>query len=269
MASPRSIAAAAVLAILAPFAAPAETLKLRVTVQNLAPTDSVAYAPLRVGFHSGTYDAFNEGEAATAPIISIAEGGSGADWFPAFAAADPTATLGTVVPNPAGPLLPGGKARALFTIDTAVNPFFTFAAMVVPSNDYFIGNDDPQQYRLFDAAGALLIDRIDLRASDIWDAGSEADDPANAAFVVGGNNDLRTPQNGVVAFDFAGLSIFDGLQTPVGYTFLSQLTGTTGVYRINFALASVPEPTGLAVLAFGLLLAVRLVPGGRRATGRC
>jgi hypothetical protein len=249
-------------------AAQAETLKLRVTVQNLAPANSVAYAPLRVGFHSGSYDAFDEGEAATAPIISVAEGGSGADWFPAFAAADPTATLGTVVPNPPGPLLPGGKARALFTIDTAANPFFTFAAMVVPSNDYFIGNDDPQQYRLFDAAGALLIDRIDLRASDIWDAGSEADDPANAAFLVGGNNDLRTPQNGVVAFDFAGLSIFDGLQTAAGYLFQSQLNDSTGIYRINFALASVPEPAGLAVLAFGLFLAVRLVPGARRAAPR-
>jgi hypothetical protein len=262
------LAACAAFASLASVAAQAETLKLRVTVQNLAPANSVAYAPLRVGFHSGSYDAFDEGEAATAPIISVAEGGSGADWFPAFAAADPTATLGTVVPNPPGPLLPGGKARAVFTIDTAVNPFFTFAAMVVPSNDYFIGNDDPQQYRLFDAAGALLIDRIDLRASDIWDAGSEADDPANAAFVVGGNNDLRTPQNGVVAFDFEGLSIFDGLQTPAGYTFLSQLNDATGIYRINFALASVPEPSGLAMLAFGLFLAVRLVPAARRATPR-
>jgi hypothetical protein len=262
------LAACAAFASLASVAAQAETLKLRVTVQNLAPANSVAYAPLRVGFHSGSYDAFDEGEAATAPIISVAEGGSGADWFPAFAAADPTATLGTVVPNPPGPLLPGGKARALFTIDTAANPFFTFASMVVPSNDYFIGNDDPQQYRLFDAAGALLIDRIDLRASDIWDAGSEADDPANAAFVVGGNNDLRTPQNGVVAFDFEGLSIFDGLQTAAGYIFQSQLTDATGIYRINFALASVPEPSGLAMLAFGLFLAVRLVPGARRATPR-
>jgi len=262
------LAACAAFASLASVAAQAETLKLRVTVQNLAPANSVAYAPLRVGFHSGSYDAFDEGEAATAPIISVAEGGSGADWFPAFAAADPTATLGTVVPNPPGPLLPGGKARALFTIDTAANPFFTFASMVVPSNDYFIGNDDPQQYRLFDAAGALLIDRIDLRASDIWDAGSEADDPANAAFVVGGNNDLRTPQNGVVAFDFEGLSIFDGLQTAAGYIFQSQLTDATGIYRINFALASVPEPSGLAMLAFGLFLAVRLVPGARRAAPR-
>ena len=79
--------------------------------------------------------------------------GSGADWFPAFAAGDPTATLGTVVPNPAGPPTPGLTGSAIFTVDPTINPFFTFASMVVPSNDYFIGNDSPTQYQLFDAMG--------------------------------------------------------------------------------------------------------------------
>jgi len=260
MVSSRLLVAAGVLAAMAPLAAQAAIVHLTVTVQNLAPADSIAYAPLRVGFHSGNYDAFNAGEAATAPIISVAEGGSGADWFPAFAAADPGATLGTLVPMPPGPLLPGAMAASTFVIRTGANPFFTFAAMVVPSNDYFIGNDDPQQYRLFDTNGVLLLSSIDLFASDIWDAGSEADDPANAAFIVGGNNDLRTPQDGVVSFDFAGLALFDGLQTPVGYTFLNQLTANTGIYRISFEASKVPEPGTFSLALAGLgfmFLAVR------------
>ena len=134
-------------------------------------------APLRVGFNSGVFDAFDLGKAATAPIVSIAEGGSGSAWFPAFAAADPGATLGTA----ADALLPGQSDSRSFVVDTSANPYFTYASMVVPSNDFFVGNDDPKQYRLFDDAGNLLIGSITQRSRDLWDAGSEIHDPAAAA----------------------------------------------------------------------------------------
>ncbi len=258
----RSIILSALIAVIAagilPSAGLAETVQLRVTVENLAPANSISFAPLRVGFNNGTFDSFNNGQAATAPIISIAEGGSGAAWFPAFQSADPTATLGTVVPNPPGPLLPGATATEVFSIDTSINRFFTFGSMVVPSNDHFIGNDSPTQYMLFDGAGQLNIASITQRGQDIWDAGSEADDPLNAAFLVGGDNNLRTPQNGVVSFDFVGLNIFNGLTTGAGYTFDSQLTADLDVYRISFAV--VPEPSSVALFALaGLgLVAMRL-----------
>jgi hypothetical protein len=233
----------------------AQPVQIEVTVENLAPTNSVSFAPLRVGFNSGVYDAFNEGETATAPIISIAEGGSGADWFPAFMAADPTATLGTVVPNPAGPLLPGQSGSAVFNIDPSINRFFTFAAMVVPSNDYFIGNDSPTQYQILDASGNLLISSITQYGRDIWDAGSEVDDPANAAFLVDGDNAGRIADNGVVEFDFAGLDIFNGLETAAGYTFDRQFGGDDAVYRISFRV--VPTPASAGLLGLGGLMALR------------
>ncbi|MGE0538254.1 MAG: spondin domain-containing protein [Pirellulales bacterium] len=246
---------------LLPAVSLADTVQVQVTVENLAPTNSIAFAPLRIGFGNGSFDSFDTGQVATAPIISIAEGGSGSDWFPAFEAAEPDATLGTVVPNPAGPLLPGASASAEFTVDTAVNRFFTFASMVVPSNDYFIGNDSPMAYELFDAMGNLKISTITQFGSDIWDAGSETTDAANAAFLVGGTNALRTPQNGVVNFDFADLSTFNGLMTAAGYTFDSQLAADTAVYRISFAV--VPEPSSL-VLALGAVVGVGLACARRR-----
>jgi hypothetical protein len=256
--------------LLAPFAllavaavttfSQAQPVLLQVTVENLAPANSVAFAPLRVGFNNGTFDSFNNGQDATAPIISIAEGGSGADWFPAFQAAQPTATLGTVVPNPAGPLVPGATGSKIFSVDPAVNRFFTFGSMVVPSNDHFIGNDSPTQYMLFDAGGHLNITSILQQADDIWDAGSEATDPANAAFLVVGGNGLRTPQNGVVNFDFAQLSAFNGLTTAAGYAFNSQLTGNSDVYRISFAV--VPEPTAAILLGIGV---IALIANWRRS----
>lgn len=179
-------ALAGALSLTHAVSAQAALVEVRVTVENLAPANSVSFAPLRGGFHNGSFDAFNNGVAATDPIVSIAEGGSGSAWFPAFAAADPGAVLGSVFPNPAGPLVPGASGSARFTLDTALNAFFTFASMVVPSNDLFIGNDSPVRHRLFDDAGNLLIYSITQFGRDVWDAGSEALDPANAAFVAGG-----------------------------------------------------------------------------------
>ena len=119
--------------------------------------------------------------------------------------------------------------------------------MVVPSNDFFIGNDSP--IRLFDDDGNLLMNPIFQTGGQIWDAGSEAFDPAAAAFV--GNNDLRTPQNGVVSFNFSELEGFNGLTTGAGYVLDSQLSADQQVNRIDFT--SVPEPSSLALLAVSLL----------------
>ena len=231
----------------------AAEVQVKVTVENVAPQNSISFAPLRLGFNNGTFDAFNIGQVATAPIVSVAEGGSGANWFPAFASADPTAVLGTVLPSsPPIQLLPGESGSSTFTVDTAVNPFFSFAAMVVPSNDFFVGNDSPTRFRLFDSAGDLLVSSISQHASNIWDAGSEVFDPAAAAFV--GNNDLRTPQNSVVSFNFAELSGFNGLTTSAGYVFNSQLAADTEVYRISFQVSPVPEPASYALTLAGLVI---------------
>lgn len=240
------------LAVFAVVPAHAELRQVTVTVTNLAPANSVSFAPLRFGFNNGSFDAFNIGQIANAATISIAEGGSGSDWFPAFAAADPTAILGSTM----GALTPGASfTTRTFLVDTTLNPFFTFAAMVVPSNDFFIGNDDPMEYRLFDTAGNLLINNIDQAASDIWNAGSEAFDPANAAFLVGGNNAGRTPENGVVGFNFAELARFNGLTTAAGYTFNSNLAANTAIYRISFAsVAAVPEATTWAQMIAGFII---------------
>lgn len=242
-------------AVLSPIALPAWTLadtaQVRVTVENLAPAGSITFAPLHVGFHGGTFDAFNSGAAASPAIISVAEGGSGSAWFPAFAAADPTATLGTVLPNPPGPLMPGMTASTVFTVDTAINRYFTFASMVVPSNDVFIGNDSPTAYMLFDDMGNLNLGSITQRGRDIWDAGSEVTEAANAAFLVVGSNDPRIEQNGVVSFDFTGVTAFDGLTTAAGYVLNSQLAAELEVYRISFSL--VPEPSAIVLGAFGCL----------------
>lgn len=226
----------------------AAPLQLTVTIENLAPAGSVSFAPLHLGFHGGQFDSFDLGSVATAPIISVAELGAGTDWKAAFAAADPTATIGSVLPLP---LLPGGTGQATFSIDPTINPYFSFAVMALPSNDFFLGNDSPTAYRLFDASGQLQIAQITQTARDLWDAGSEVFDPASAAFV--GDIAARADQHSVVARNFAELAAFDGLLTGAGYVFDSQLVADTPLYRIGFQVAAVPEPEVTAMMLAGLL----------------
>ena len=239
----RLLAAAALLTTVGAQAMPTQ---VTVTIENLASASGVAFAPLHLAFNNGSYDAFNLGQVAGAAIVSVAEGGAGGAWQAAFAAADPGAVRGTV----GGALFAGATAQGSYMVDGTSNPFFTFAAMAIPSNDFFIGNDNPMEYQLFNAAGQLQISSITVKAREIWDAGSEVFDPAAAAFV--GNNDLRADQRSVVAFNFAEFAGYNGLQTPAGYTFNSQLAANTDVYRISFTAAPVPEPQTYALMLAGL-----------------
>jgi PEP-CTERM motif len=241
----------AALVLAAALPAAAQTT-LQVTVHNLAAASGIAFAPLHVGFHGGSFDPFDLGGVAGEAIVSVAEGGAGGAWQAAFAAADPTATRGTI----GGLLLPGASATLSFVVDPLKNPYFSFGSMVVPSNDFFIGNDAPTEYRLFDAGGQLQLGSIVQRASEIWDAGSEVFDPAAAAFV--GDNDLRADQNSVVAFNFGELAGFNGLTTGAGYVFHSGLAAGDAVYRIDFSVTAVPEPGTWGLMAAGLLAVARI-----------
>lgn len=229
----------------------AALVDVTVTVRNLAPANSVSFTALRLGFGNGTFDAFNIGEAATAPIISVAERGTGVDWFPAFAAAEPNAVLRSVGTN----RFPGSAAQsATFRVDSMSvnNRYFTFANMVIPSNDLFLGNDNPMEYQLFDASGNLLINTITQTAGEIWDAGSELPIVANAAFIPGSTTANREEQNGVVSFSRAELSIFNGLTTNAGYVFSdADLTDSTGIYEISFSVTAVPEPSSAMLISLG------------------
>jgi len=242
----------------------AQMRTVTVTVTNLAAANSISFAPTQLGFHSGVFDAFDIGAVAAPGIVSVAEGGAGGQWQADFAMADPTATRGTI----GMALLPGQSRSQSFIVNAGMNRFFSFASMVIPSNDFFIGNDNPLQYQLFNGAGDLLINSITQTSSQIWDAGSEAFSVAGAAFLVNGDNDVRTPQNSVVAFNFAELFGFNGEMTAAGYVFDSGLAANQAIYRIDFtsSVNVVPEPSSMILMASGLLMLV--VAARRRGTNR-
>lgn len=241
---------------------PLLAVQVRVTVENLAPANSIALAPFRFGFGNGTFDSFDNNQTAfllgaasiaEAPIVTIAEGGSGSNWFPAFQAAEPNADLGSILGPTIPPILPGQMSSTVIDVDPT-NRFFTFATMVVPSNDHFLGNANPIAFEVLDVNGNVALTSFTEDASRIWDAGSETENPANAAFLVGGVNDQRENENLPVTFNFADLSAFNGLTTAAGYVFDSSLLSTnTPVLRVSFQ--AIPEPSTVTLVLLGTLAA--------------
>ena len=271
----------------------AAALDLRVTVTNLAPLDGVAITPLWVGFHDGSFDSYNNGLSSQPGLESLAEDGNTANLSADFlngltyvsgGASTTTSssqagservdgTLASASGPP--PILPGGSASQVFTVAAnATNQYFSYAAMVIPSNDFFVANGNPLAHdlmSLFNGAGptSFLIGT----PGTVNDAGTEAED---FAFTAG--NPLFPAANLPAGQSMANEGPADALAAVSNVTgnpfadFLNQ--GGTNLGPLNFndsvqyaggaiarvTIEVVPEPSALLLLGLGLLTAV----GGRR-----
>lgn len=225
---------------------------LTVTVENLQPAGGIFFTPVWTGFHDGGFDVFNVGGTASSSLIAIAEGGDTAPLMDAFAAFGGGGIDGAVAPgSPFGPdgSSFAGSASADFTVDPTMNRYFSFASMVIPSNDGFFGNDDPKAYELFDGSGAFngtLV--IDILGSNIYDAGSEVNDAMGAAFSALGGSD--TDESIAIAMH-GGLDNFLNTGTANGETILSGFSANTPIARITVS-QTVPEPNAAWMALLGL-----------------
>lgn len=236
--------------------ASASTVQLQITVTSLARTHGVAISPVTVAFHDGSFNPFSDGSAASLGIQNIAEFGNGTAYRNAFSASYPQGVAGVVAATTGGfgpgIYLPGASGSMTFTLDTAANGFINFGAMVVPSNDRFIGNAGG--LHLLDNAGHLLVSSVTLHASDVWDAGTEVDAPFGAAFLVGQSAADHVAQNGVIAHNH-DFSTYGGLDTPAGYVFDSALNANDSL--VEFAFQVVPSPGTAATLGLAGLCTTR------------
>ena len=119
------------------FSAP---VTFQVTLENFGPNGGVALTPLWVGFHSGNFDIYDVGSPAASFLERLAEDGNTAPITTAFGNAN-----GRVQGTLPMPVFPGQSAVSSFTLESSggVNNFFSYAAMVIPSNDFFVANADP------------------------------------------------------------------------------------------------------------------------------
>jgi len=206
--------------------APAAQPTYVVEVINGTNTEFFA-TPVWFGLHDGSFDLFDVGSSANNALEVIAEIGDASSLIADFEAAPgtPGDINGSVIGGATGipPISPGETGTGSFApINPANYQYFSFASMVIPSNDTFIGNDNALEYRIFDDNGAFLgTDGVfEIQVSNIYDAGTEINDSSaagGAAFVAGADEFVGADENGVVT-RATDLSEFQGVNTPNGLT---------------------------------------------------
>lgn len=237
----------------------AQAAVLQISFENAGQSDDFVLTPLWVGLHDGSFDLFDEGSVASDGLALLAETGNAQVLSDEFAAMGrrQLAGIGNADGFGGAPVVEPGEVAVgeIDIINASAYTFLSFATMVIPSNDAFLGNGDPTAYRIFNDDGSFANPApIELFGSNIWDAGSEVNDGLGAAFSAIGGMDSR--ENGVVGLH-PGLDNFVGTDTAAGQT-LGRAPGADQLLaRITFTFvpnaADVPEPATAALLGFGLM----------------
>ena len=263
----------------------AGAVPLRVSITNLAPNAGTYLTPAWFGVHNGNFDIYNRGENAAGTFVEpLAEDGVSSPTpginnptiSPAFAASGdgiaqgtlkgPASRLADGTPVAAGKIAPGATATSgPINVDDVDGAYFSYGAMVIPSNDFFIANGDPTAHPLFDADGNLQPLDFFVLGSDVLDAGTEVNDESTntTAFLTGPNLGRSVDENGVIGsaggyipggpiLSYApnGTPVFDNAQ----FTDANDRIAEIRVSAV--AAADVPEPStwALTALAAGMIL---------------
>ena len=116
------------------------------------------------------------------------------------------------------------------------NRFFSFASMLIPSNDAFVANLARRAHSLFNSRGEFRGPlEITIYGNDVYDAGTEENSPTGgAAFSTGGGE--STDEGGRIRRS-NGLDDFIGTGIPTGSTINSAFSRQTPIARITIDLA--------------------------------
>ena len=169
-----------------------------IKVLNMAPEKGTCQAPTWVGIHDGTFDVYDRDVAASPGLESLAEDGDSVKLSEEFAAVPGTLWDGVV-----GDKMCSGES-AIVEFEIRIVPgqkyYFSYASMVLPSNDAFIANGDPLEHKIIDETGELFDLIINDFGTDVLDAGTEMNDelPENTAFFGQSTPDTGVDENGVV-----------------------------------------------------------------------
>lgn len=247
------------IALIGSLSIPLQAFDVRVTIENLAPTSPTGlyFGPTWLGFHNGGFDLFNGGSAASPAMETLAELGDSSLIRAAFASSQPSG-VDTVLNSPGGPgpglFAPGATSSLTISLDPLSQRYLSWASMIVPSNDSFTANGNPLFAQLFDPLGNFAgAQSWTITGSQIWDSGTEVNDPMNGGvFVAGVDGMLGASEGGVVHFQpLNGLDNVIGITTPAG-TIIGQGLSSDALIRIS--IAPVPEPSTYGLIASGVLL---------------
>lgn len=242
-------------------AAPARGDAIRVTIQNENDSEGFFFTPFWLAAHDGTFDMYDRGSFAQPSwpgITEIAENGNFGPMDARFASSGAGLAGGRttiVTANMIGPppFNPGEAASIIFDIgDPTVNRYFSYASMVIPSNDLYVANDNPMAHEMFDASGQFRGPmEIFIFGRHVNDNGTEVNNAyGDAAFSLNGGQAMPE-YNEIRAFftqpgDVEYLESFLGTMTASGDTITSIFGADDLIATIR--IEQVPAPASAAML---------------------
>ena len=178
-----------------------------VTIENLAPSFGTFLTPFWVGFHEGRFDTYdgntpasNDPRPGSVAMERLCEDGNNGPISQDFD--ELSRGIDATIAGANGPLAPGDVATKTFLLD-ANDPnqrYFSYASMILPSNDFCISNGSPVRHPVFDATGRFIAQNFFVVGSEVLDAGTEVNDevPANTAFFGQSTPNTGIDENGTI-----------------------------------------------------------------------
>lgn len=221
--------------------------QIRIDIENAQGAGGFYFTPVWVGFHDGSFDLFDQGGNSSAGLEALAEGGDTSGVSAEFMGSGLDATIAATGSGPP-PFDPGESVSTTFDLDPTDNRFFSYASMIIPSNDAFIGNDNAAAYEIFDVGGNFNgTISFEVLASEIWDAGTEVNDINGGAAFSANGGASSDEDNPIDLITLSELNLFVGSQTAAGTSITTPLGPNDVVARIT--ISAVPEPGSFGVLA--------------------
>ena len=193
----------------------------------------------------------------------LAEDGNVMPLSALFSASGKGAT-DAVIMSGGGPFAPGAIETMTIMLDSEdlQARYFSFGSMVIPSNDAFIGNDNPTAYQVFDGGGNFLGVDFFVTGSEILDAGTEENTeiPEQTAFFGQTVPDTGIPEGGVVHSHPGYLGSLGNPGDPsilADPMFMGADFTIPGYPVARITLTAVPAPGAIALLGLAGLIGLR------------
>jgi len=155
---------------------------LKITVENISPPQGTFIASLWFGLHDGSFTIFKSGDPATPALERLAEDGNTGRLTSLFSSSEAGVVQGTVfgTDDIFNSIFPGSTVSLKIVVDVSLptSRYFSYAAMVIPSNDAFIANEDSKACEIVDCNGKFVGANIIVLGSEVHDAGTEVNDEA-------------------------------------------------------------------------------------------
>jgi hypothetical protein len=164
---------------LAAYPAHAAQRALIVAAQYLTPPNSLFAGPVWFGFHDGTFITYQKGALASSALTAFINGPLITPMREALLAHQADAVTDGLANGPPPDIdnFFNQGAATYANVDTVKDRFFSYLARITPSDDAFVGNEDPNAVPVFDTNGAFLGPIvIDIYGTRVLDAGVRQND---------------------------------------------------------------------------------------------